>query len=425
MPQVVATAGRLVLRHWPALLALSLAGAGLRSGVVWAAVEVSDWVGWAGQLILVLAPLGYLVPIVWMLHLCRGSLPQLRQIESVERPEAVTERRERRLVDVAVSVLVPFLAVYVSYGLLQDDLDRFQNEASFDEFSQGIVSGLMGEGVDIDPAGRIGVYPVQVAVMIVLVAFVARWLLGRVERSLRFLAIAFAGALVEVYYTGQVARQVNLVRAEGTAWLEDRVVVSEVQGRYDAVVSDLGPLASPVDTATTWLFGLLGAIDAVVVVPVAWLAVGAVVLGHRLTPAPSPTHPLLDTMTAIPEPVRRAAAGLLDDIRERWSTFWSSLRVLATGGLLPMLVFGVVFLLVIRVPVLLSEGIRLLVGPTDFWTWWAFSPFERNLGMALSMALTAPLLAAALDRLVAPQLSEAARARRTPEAPFPSTAAES
>lgn len=416
VPQVVVTAARLVLRHWPALLVLSLAGAGLRSGAVWAAIEVSDWVGWLGQLLLVLAPLGYLLPVIAMLHICARSLPLLSRVEGSPGPEAPTERSERRLVHVAVSVLVPFLAVYVSYGLLQEDLDRFQNEASFREY----VGGL--DGGDVDIAGRIGVYPLQIAAMIVLLAFVVRWLLGTFERRTRFLAFAFLGALAEVYYVGQAARQVNLVRAEGSEWVETRAAAAEVVSRYDALVTDLGPLANPVDSATTWLFGLLGSFDAVVVVPIAWLTVGAAVLGHKLVAPPPLRHPWLDRLTLIPAPVRRVVGGVLTDVRERWSTFWSSLRLLATGGLLPMLVFGLVFLLVIRIPTLVSEAVRQLAGPTEFWTWYSIlDPAERSLGMALSMALAAPLLAAALDRLVAPRLTAAARAPRTPEEPAPST----
>ena len=37
-------------------------------------------------------------------------------------------------------MLVPFLAVYVSYGLLEADLDRFLNEAAFAEFNRFSLS---------------------------------------------------------------------------------------------------------------------------------------------------------------------------------------------------------------------------------------------------------------------------------------------
>jgi hypothetical protein len=154
------------------------------------------------------------------------------------------------------------------------------------------------------------------------------------------------------------------------------------------------------------LLTLVGSVDAVIVVPVAWLTVGAVVLGHKLSPpAPREPHPRWER---VPTAVRAASSSLFADLRERWSAFWGGLRLLGAAGFAPMLAFGLVFLLVIRLPVLVSQLVRALTGPVDTVTWMAFSPMERSLGMAVSMALTAPLLAAAMDWLVAPKLTEQA-----------------
>jgi hypothetical protein len=347
-----------------------------------------------------------------MLHLCRGSLPRLTAVAEATGPEASTEGRERRLVDVSVSMLVPFLAVYVSYGLLTEDRDRFLNEAAFREHNQFNLA----KPPDIDFAGRLGIYPLQVVVAIVAIAWVLRWSLGRIEGVTRFLALAFVGALVEVYWTTQAARSLTHLQTGATAWVQDRRAVAGVVTAYDEAVAGLGPLAHPVDTVTTWLFGLVGALDAVVVVPVAWLTVAAVVLGHKLSPpAPREPHP---RWQRIPHVVRRTGSSLTADLRERWSAFWGGLRMLGAAGLVPMLVFALVFLVAIRVPYLVSQLVRLVLGPTDTDTWLAFAPMERGLGLALSMAITAPLLAAAVEWLVAPpvedELSEAAGAARTP-----------
>ncbi|RLV51130.1 hypothetical protein D9V37_04215 [Nocardioides mangrovicus] len=411
MPAVLLTAGRLIARHWPALLALSLLGAGIRAGVLWAAVEVSDSVPILGQLILILAPLGYLLPIIAMLHLCGASLPRLKEVSAQRAPEAVTEGRERRLVDVAVSVLVPFLAVYVSYGLLDQDISRFRNEAAFNEFNRFSLLHTL----HYDYAGRLGIYPVQIALMIVAIAWVLRWTLGRIENLTRFLLLAFLGALVEVYYTGQVAGQSVQVRTAGTNWLDDRVAVHTVRSTYERVVDHLGWFGHPVDALTTWVLGLVGSLDAVVVVPIAWLAVGAVVLGHKLAPPAPFEHPWIERLTVVPAWLRKGLASLLSDIVERFSAFWNGLRLLGSAGLLPMLVFGLAFLVAIRIPLLFSEAVRLLIGPLDTDTWLAISPMEAGLGLALSMAVTAPLLAAALEWVLVPSLlSEAAAGSRSP-----------
>lgn len=405
IPAVLLTAARLIARHWPALLALAFLGTGLRAGVLWLAVIVSDQSSFAAQLILVLAPLGYLLPIIAMLYLCRGSLPNVSALDAMPGPEATTEKRERRLVDVSVSMLVPFLAVYVSYGLLDEDRQRFINEAAFAEFNQFNLA----RPPDYDYAGRVGIYAPLTVLAIVLVAWVLRFALGRIEKSSRFLALAFVGALVEVYWTSQVARRLTGIQTSAVDWVEQRRVASGVVGWYDDSVGRLGWLANPIDTVTAWLFALIGSVDAVIVVPVAWLTVGAVVLGHKLSPPPArEPHP---RWQRVPPVVRSASSSLLADLRERWSAFWGGLRLLGAAGFAPMLAFGVVFLLAIRLPVLVSQLVRLATGPVDTITWLAFSPMERSLGMAVSMALTAPLLAAAMDWLVAPKLAEQAQAQ--------------
>lgn len=409
VPAVFLTAGRLIARHWPALLALAFLGAAVRAGVLWLAVVLSDHSSFAAQLVLVLAPLGYLLPIIAMLHLCRGTLPNVTALAAMPGPEATTEKRERRLVDVSVSMLVPFLAVYVSYGLLDEDRQRFLNEAAYAEFNQFNLA----RPPHYDFAGRLGVYGPLTVLAIVLVAWVLRFALGRIEVVTRFLLLAFVGALTEVYYTTQVANRVTGIQTSGVDWVEQRRSAATLVRWYDDLVGRLGWLGSPIDSVTTWLFSLVGSIDAVIVVPVAWLTVGAVVLGHKLSPPPAPEpHP---RWQRVPPTVRRISSSLFSDLRERWSAFWGGLRLLGTAGLAPMLAFGVVFLLAIRLPVAVSELVRHLTGPVDTTTWMAFSPMERSLGMAVSMALTAPLLAAAMDWLVGPKLSAAASATRSPE----------
>ena len=345
IPGVVVNAGRLLLRHWPAFLVLAFLGVAVRNAALWGAVRLSDWNSFVAQLLLIFAPLGYLLPIIAMLHLCRESLPNAKALAETTGPEATTEGRERRLIDVAASVLVPFLAVYVSYGLLQSDRERFVNEAAFAEHNQFSLS----DKIDYDYGGRVGIYPLQIVILIVLAAWVLRWALGRVENRTKFLAWAFVGALVEVYYTTQVARKTDGLKSAGQEWIENRQAAHAVVSRYDAVVGHLGPLANPVDSATNWLFGLLGSVDAIIVVPIAWLTVGAVVLGHKLEPPEKPTKES-SRWDRVPPRIRAVGGSLGGDIKERWSAFWNGLRLLASAGLMPMLLFCLVFLLVIRIP---------------------------------------------------------------------------
>ena len=400
IPVVLVSAARILRRFWAPFLVIACLGLALRSAALWAAVEVSDHNAFVAQLILVIAPLGFLLAMIAMLYLTRESLPHVAELSRREARQAVTEQREMRLVDVAVSVLVPFLAVYVSYGLLKEDLYRFTNEAAFDEFNQF----TLGPPPDVDFASRLAIYDWQVVIAIVAVAWVLRFALGRIESVTRFLWLAFLGALVEVYYTSQVAQKVADLREAATAWVEQRRASQLVLEQYDQVVGTLGPLAHPVDAATSWLFGLLGAVDAVVLVPLAWLTVGAVVLGHKLAPPETPQREPHPHLQRIPAPVRRFGGGLVADVRERWSAFWNGLRMMASAGLLPMLTFCLTFLLVIRLPWAVGQLLRLAIGPVETDTWLAFAPMEKAVGLAVTMVLTAALLAAAIDWLLGPKL---------------------
>ena len=394
---VLIEAGRLFARHWPTLVALALLGVAVRGAAHWGAVTASDHVGWLGLLLLTIVPLGYLLPVIAMLHRCGGDLPAVRAL-SARRGTDATSGRERRIWHVMVSVLVPFMTVYVANDLLRNDIKSFQNAAVADEFNKGFE-------VTRDFGNRVGIYPLQVVVMIVVIALVVRFALGRAEKKWPFLALAALGAFVEVYYTNVVAKLAAGVQSEATTWVEDRTAAHWAVSQYDAVITRLGWMANPVDTATSWLFGLLGSFDVLVIVPLAWLTVAAVVLGHQLAPEPSRQHRTLERLKVVPAPVRRGFAALTDDVRSRFSALFSGLRLLARAGLVPMLLFCLAYLVALRIPYLFSLLVRLVAGPTDTNTWLAFSPIENAFGLAVSMVVLSVLLAAAINRMLAATLT--------------------
>jgi len=410
LPGVALTAGRLLLRHWPAMFALALLGVALRNGALWAAIRISDWNSFVAQLVLLLAPLGYLLPVIAMLHLCR---PALGNVEELSRLREGEGRRTRRLLDVSVSVLAPFLAVYVSYQLFQTDRQVFLNNAAFAEFNH------FNDGTSPDFGARLGIYSTATLVAIIAVSWVARWAIGHFEKRFTFLWLAIVGALVEVYWTSQVARNVDNTRYRVQDWINDRRATVWVDDHWDDVLGHLGWFGHPIANATSWVFGLIGSLDAVVVVPIGWLAVAAVVLGHDLKE--EPTEAAAETTEPRRRRLRSLLVSLVDDLRKRWSAFFGGLRLIASGGLVPMLAFGLLFLLVIRIPHLVSLGIREIVGPIDTNTWLAFSPHESALGLAVAMVLTACALAAAIDWLLGARVRAFTPSEATPGSGTPAS----
>ncbi|SEH77201.1 hypothetical protein SAMN04489835_3941 [Mycolicibacterium rutilum] len=413
---VLTEAGRLLLRHWPVLLAIAFAGMAFRGAALWAAVEVSDHVNWLGHGLVIFAPLGFLVAMIAMLHVLRNDLPNAARAASGTAPADATTGRERRLIDVTTSMVVPFFAVYVSAGLLTRDVGQFVNEAGTDEFNQIDFYGT-GTGPDFS---RVFLNSVYLVAGLVLAAWVLRFALGRAEKRWRFLGFAILGALVEVYWSANVAGYIEGEKTAAKDWLTSRVVVAELTGLYDGVVDRLGPLTQPVRTVNSWVLDVLGSIDAVVIVPLAWITVGAVVLGHKLAPPPKTAHPWLTRMSAVPKPVVRTVGGVADDVTSRFAAFTEGLRMMARAGLVPMLLFGLASLLALRIPYVVSAVWRLAVGPVDSDTYVAWAPIEGAIGDALMLSVLAALLAAGVDRMLrpvnlpAPQGNPAAPTTATP-----------
>jgi uncharacterized membrane protein YkvA (DUF1232 family) len=397
---VVAHGVRLWLRWWPVLLVVALLAVAGRHVAGWAAVNaagVSNTLGWA---VLVLAPLCMVAGIVAMLHVLRRDLPALAAIARTHAPDDPTSGHERGLVDVLGSVFVPFLALYASYGFLADDRARFLNTAAYRAFFENGFS-LTGERAD----GSFGDLASGWWVLLVVgVAVVLRWALGRWEGRSHRRALAFAGAYVEAFWLLVAATFAAELTNRLWAWVETRRAVSIVLEWWLTVLDALGPLAGPVDAVVDTVAGVLGNLDDLVVIPIAWLTVGAVVYGHRLADPPRPGHALLARWQRVPAPVRRwsteAAAPVVGDVRARFTALADGLRRLAVAGLGPMLVFALAFLVATRV----EEGVlllgRVVAGPQEFRTWLAFSPMLDGVATAVGLTLTVALLAAGVDRVL-------------------------
>ncbi|MBK9156564.1 MAG: hypothetical protein IPM11_00205 [Micropruina sp.] len=93
------------------------------------AVVASDLNSTLGVMIVPLAPLATLASLVFMLRVCGESLPAFRTtFEAMAAPE-----RRRSHIMIAAIVLVPFLTVYASQGLLKEDTVSFIRDVTLDE----------------------------------------------------------------------------------------------------------------------------------------------------------------------------------------------------------------------------------------------------------------------------------------------------
>ncbi|GIF97491.1 hypothetical protein Cci01nite_25850 [Catellatospora citrea] len=392
---VLGTVGVLLLRHWPVLFALVFAGFAARRGVTLVAVQASDLDGVFGFLVFALVPVAVMTALVLMLRVLSRSLPTTT-------PGGEPGQRFRTLAHVA-SVLLPFIVVYASYGYFEADRDSYLLEIIADENSKAeAVTNPSALVLD----ERLPFTLNTTLVVVSLAALLLRFLLGlRADRLWSW--IGFVRAYLEVLSLTLVAVFVSGVSDKVLPFVEHRQAYQWALSGWHQVVAQLGPLEEPVRATGTWFSELFLSLDVVLVVPLAWLIVGAVVYGQSLgTPPLSPKAARRAVRAArrwakLPAPVRRLGAASTANVRETMTPLAQSFRLLAHAGKVPMLMFCVLFLAVQTLPTWLWELERALIGAQDLnYVWRPLSGPLSIVNDAISMVLLLCLVAATVDRVL-------------------------
>ncbi|WP_134738384.1 hypothetical protein [Nocardioides sp. 503] len=403
---VVVDALRLLARHWAALLGIFLLGLAARNAAMWAAVLLGRDHPVLASLLVPLAPLAMVVALVLMLRVA-GSSARWTLVPAGGASDAAS--RKERLALLA-SALVPFLTVYALQGHLDADRDQFINESYADEFASGALFG----GGQLDDRTLVTVTSWQVG--LVVTGLMMRAVLDRLDLARRHTAWAFVAALVEVTWLTWLAALLTSRWHDASGWVGDRVVVDEGAEAWRSATAALGPLTEPVRAVGELLAGIVTGISDIVVTPVAWLTVGAVVLAGGLRDsrrARLEEHRLVVRARArVARRPDRPAAGAWrpervgDLLGRRFEELVAGLRTLAHAGLVPVLTFC----LVLGLARLASWGtavlLRALVGPRDPDAMLAFSPYLEVVTRTVYTVVIVVLVAAAVSRLLTRRLQE-------------------
>jgi hypothetical protein len=406
---VLWSAGRLMWRHWPVLFALYFAGAAARAFILPGAVQASKAHAALGMMVVILGPIATLSALILMLRVMRPSLPWLAaataDAPASETLEGAAARRSSTLLDHIASALVPFLAVYASWGYLRQDVSDYVYEvwadATFNDArifdDPTVLNRELDERMPFDMTTGL--------IVVIVVAVLLRWLLNVWRGGRKWPVLGILGAYVEVAWILITVVALNQVRDPLTGWLRERKVVQWLLDVWNGFVDSLGPFTNVVRTTVEWLVGAFTSADTVIVVPLAWLAVGAVVYGHRLAPPAPSGSELIERASkrwnALPKPVRVVGANVSSDVRERFMPLVHGIRTLARAGLAPMLFFCVSFLIAQTASDWLWEVERILIGPHDVQeVWMPISGPLSLLNDAVGVVLLACLLAAAVDRVL-------------------------
>ncbi len=366
---VLRTAGRLLWRHWPVLLALYLGAILARYGVI----EFAGWVGSysavAGSLLLPIAILVRLVALVAMFLVLRDGMRQLRAIA----PLPVDGRaRRREFVDALMAGILPFFAFYAAWGYLREDAVAYSSRVLELSTGRRIAAELTGSEAPGDGlAGDLTVTPLTIA--IVVVAFALRWLLKRYRQRLpRWFGI-FAAYLeaVWVYFAAVV---ISAIVGAVTAWVSTRqamVWLGDLRSAIEGVFVPLGWLWA----ATEWVLGEAGGI---ILLPVAWLTIAGVLYGQAVQPEAVPIERLGGDVgrrirtryRTLPGRLRARLGDLWGELVSRFTPIGNALVLMWRAG--PVLIGGFVLLytLLLGLQGVLEMVIPRAFGPQDLDDFW-------------------------------------------------------
>ncbi|WP_205474566.1 hypothetical protein [Nocardioides sp. SYSU D00038] len=389
---VVADGVRLAVRHWPALVSIFLLGLAARNAAMWGAVVLGREHPVLASLLVPLAPLAMVVALVAMLGAVR---PSTRWVG----PGPAGTRGER--LAVLAAALVPFLTVYAIQGHLDEDRNQFINESYADEVRVGDL--LSGGGLD----DRTLVTVTSWQLALVAVALLLRTVMDRVDLADRHVAGGLAVALVEVTWLTWLASILTSRWGDARDWVGERVVARELAEGWHGVTAALGPFTAPVRALGDLVGGVVTGVGDIVVTPVAWLTVGAIVLtgmrreGRRARledhHVVTRVRDRIDRVAWLAERRRRAG----DALGRRFEELVAGLRTTAHAGVVPVLAFCLVLTLARFAEWGAAMLLRAAIGPRDPGLMVAASPYLEGATRLVHTVVVVVLVAAAVDRLLA------------------------
>jgi hypothetical protein len=395
---VVATMGRLLAAHWPALIAWFLAGILARYLVIELAGFVGAYTAIGGFLLLPLASLARLISFVAMFLVLRDGMARLSAIAPLP-----ADARERRAAfrDALLSAILPFFAVYATWGFLRDDVTAYMNRALEVQTERIAVVGFT-TGADVDTSGtviQLGFEPWTVAAIVL--AFAGRWAwkrwAGRLPRWFSIGAVYLEA--VWVFLTiFLISDAFGLI----TQWVDTRQAMAWIADLRGWLADAVAPVAWAWD-GIEWLVGQIGGI---VLLPLAWLTIAGVVYGQAVSPQGVAVRaPLVEKVrgryTSLPQRLRRRLADLGSGLGSRFQPIWRALVLMWRGG--PILIGGYILLytLLLLGERLLTVGITRAVGPHDFYSFWIVADTLILLAVPLVIEpLRAVLVASAYDATI-------------------------
>lgn len=403
---------RVLARHWPQFVGLYLLGAIGRAAFLWLATWASEFNATLGAFILPLAPLCSLLALILMLRVTAETLPAFSNLFA----SLSLRARWRDHLGAAASLLLPFLAVYASQGLLAADAQQYTFDVTMDDVMNNAV-----------PTFDRAVYaqgPLLLA--IVLAALIIRKVITATKFAERSMAGAGISAYIEALWMVTFAQVLSTRIADGIEWVRTRAVIDWVVRTWEHGLETLGVVGRVVAGAFQAVGWVTSNALALVTLPLAWLTIGAAVYGKEA--AEGIKLPPRRRRKRAPNRVRTAVVSVTEPVWKPVDSFVEKARFIVAAGVVPMLLFCVVFAILRALQGALQGGLRLLVGPRDPYLDLAIEPFldlaVRTVYFTVAMALVAAGVNTVVTTLRARREAEvaAASSEAQPQAPAPTSA---
>lgn len=394
MLTILATTGRVLWRHWPALVAWYLAGILVHYVITEIAGTIGASSATLGFLVLPLAILARLVSLVAMFLVLRDGLRNLQEIAPL--PESAAERRRTFLTALLAGIL-PFFAVYWAQGLLGEDVRAYSARAL--AVRSDIIWMASANGDDpVSSDDTVLNLPLNVwTITIIVVAFAGRWAWSKwSDKIARWLSpVAVYLEVVWVFFSVMVIGDiVDAVKA----WVDSRAAMAFLESVREQVLDAVAPLR--------WLWDAVGWViteaGPVLLAPLAWLTIAGVVFGQAIVAEKLRVESELISRfrqhtKSIPNPLVRRLRDLGDELGARFKPIGRALLLMWRAGPLLVASYALVYVAVKALESFLAFGITRLIGPQDFVFWGVAMPLLSLAPMLLIEPLRLSVISGAYD----------------------------
>jgi hypothetical protein len=322
---------------------------------------------------------------VAMLHSVKDGLPAVKKRELDESLTSWTAAEEETILDAVTRALLPFMIFYLAWGWFSQDAQDFEQSAAGRGNAQGGVFGqiqAMKLTVALD-------HHVWVAIGLTAAFLVLKFIAERfVEpRWPRFGGVTVA--LFEVNWTLFGIFSVDKARGGLTNWITSRVFWHW-----------LGEITGP---AFGWFDALWPSFKEAVLGGLVWLVIAGVVLGVDADEETQLGRGRVGRGLASASGMDRPHTPwevITREWRDKWLPTVYGFRMVFRSGLLPFMVFCVLFAGLEDGVLLLQRGVYYLIGPHPVAYWMTTIQVVYFFAELLHQMLRVCLMAAAFDMVV-------------------------